>query len=272
MSYSKFKPTIWSKFIQLELERKCRLVEDCWDKFEGEAKRGKTVKILGLSGTTIGDYDPEKGIGDPETQEGSAVDLNIDQAKFFNFKVDDVDKAQSVDGLMEAYLSDAVNKMASARDAYVGSLASKATYTSDSLSVSTPAEAKAAVDAALLALRENDVDLEDDVTIAVSPFFYQLFKDALTELKTNNDRLIKKGVVGMYDNCEVKMSNNLYNDGTDDHMLVRSKRAIAFASGIDEIEAYRPEGFFADAVKGLNVFGATIARPKELYVIKAHKA
>ena len=139
------------------------------------------------------------------------------------------------------------------------------------MDVTTPEQAKKMVDEALLALRENDVDLEDEVTITVSPFFYQLFRDALTELKTNNDELIKKGVVGMYDNCKVKLSNNLYNDGTDDYMMVRTKRAIAFAGSIDETEAYRPESFFADAVKGLNVYGGKIVRPKELYVIKAHK-
>ena len=83
--------------------------------------------------------------------------------------------------------------------------------------------------------------------------------------------LISRGVAGMYDNCKVKMSNNLYNDGTDDYMLVRTNRAIAFAGGIDETEAYRPESYFADAVKGLNVYGGKIVRPKELYVIKAHK-
>ena len=131
--------------------------------------------------------------------------------------------------------------------------------------------APALVDAALLTLRENDVDVDDNVSITVSPFFYQLFRDALTEIKTNNDELISKGVAGMYDNCKVKMSNNLYNDGTDDYMPVRTGRAIAFAGGIDETEAYRPESYFADAVKGLNVYGARIVRPKELYVIKAHK-
>ena len=75
----------------------------------------------------------------------------------------------------------------------------------------------------------------------------------------------------MYDNCRVKLSNNLYSDGTDEYMLVRTKNAIAFASGIDEVEAYRPERFFADAVRGLNVYGGKIIRPKELYVIRAHK-
>lgn len=272
MSYANFKPTIWSKFIQLELEKKCRLVEDCWTKFEGEAKHGKEVNIIGLAETDVGDYDPAVGIGTPQTQDGILIPLKIDQAKFFNFKVDDVDRAQSIEGLMEALMTDATRRMAQARDKYIGSLAADAENKSSSLAVATADEAKAAVDAALLSLRNNDVDLEDDVTITLSPFFYQLFRDKLTELKTNNDQLIRKGVVGMYDNCKVKLSNNLHNDGTDDHMLVRTKRAIAFAGGIDETEAYRPENFFADAVKGLNVFGAKIIHQKELYVIKAHKA
>ena len=271
MAFSNFKPTIWSKFIQTELEKKCRLVEDCWTQFEGEAKQGSRVKILGVGAPDIFDYVPGTGIPAPVAVEGTSVHLDIDQAKAFNFMIDDIDKAQATSGLMEILIKEATAKMAKTRDSFVASLAKDASYFSESAQVKTPAQAKAMVDAALLALRENDVDVEDEVTITISPFFYQLFRDALTELKTNNDELIKKGVVGMYDNCKVKLSNNLYNDGTDDYMLVRTNRAIAFAGGIDETEAYRPESFFADAVKGLNVYGGKIVRPKELYVIKAHK-
>lgn len=271
MAYNNFKPTIWSKFIQNELERKCKLVEDCWTQFEGEAKQGSRVKILGVGSPDIFDYVPGEGIPDPVAVEGTSVFLDIDQAKAFNFMVDDIDKAQSVTGLMQTLISEATSKMARVRDSFVASLAAENALTSASTAVSTAANAKKLVDEGLLALRENDVDIEDDVVITVSPFFYQLFRDALTELKTNNDELIKKGIVGMYDNCNVKVSNNLYNDGTDDYMMIRTKKAIAFAGGIDETEAYRPEKFFADAVKGLNVYGAKIVRPKELFVIKAHK-
>ena len=68
------------------------------------------------------------------------------------------------------------------------------------------------------------------------------------------------------------MSNNLYSDGICDYMIVRTKRAIAFASAIDKTEAYRPENHFADAVKGLNVFGAKIVRPNEIYCIKSMRS
>lgn len=271
MAYSNFKPTVWSKFIQTELEKKCRLAEDCWTQFEGEAKQGARVKILGVSAPEIFDYVAGEGIPAPTTIEGTSVQLDIDQAKAFNFMIDDIDRAQSVDGLMETLIKEATAKMAKTRDAFIASLAKDAENASESTAVTTPEEAKAMVDEALLSLREHDVDIEDEVTITVSPFFYQLFRDALTEIKTNNDELIKKGVVGMYDNCNVKLSNNLYNDGTDDYMLVRTKRAIAFVGAIDETEAYRPESHFADAVKGLNVYGGKIVRQNELYVIKAHK-
>ncbi len=271
MSYANFKKTIWSKYIQTELERKCKLVEDCTTQFEGEAKQGSRVKILGVASPSVADYNQTEGLGTPETPQDSSVFLDIDRAKAFNFMVDDIDKAQGADGVMEVLMKEAIRKMARVRDSFVASLAAESALISESAQIKTGAQAKAAVDAALLALRENDVDTEDDVVITISPFFYQLFRDVLTELKTNNDELIRKGIVGMYDNCKVKMSNNLYNDGTDDYMMVRSTRAIAFAGGIDEVEAYRPEKYFADAVKGLNVFGAKIIRPKELYVIKAHK-
>ena len=57
MSFSNFKPTIWSRFIQTELEKKCKLVDDCNRQFEGEARLGGRVKILGAVAPEIFDYD-----------------------------------------------------------------------------------------------------------------------------------------------------------------------------------------------------------------------
>ena len=271
MSYANFKPTIWSHFIQTELEKKCKLVEDCNRQFEGEARLGGRVKILGAAAPEVFDYHAESGMEEPQTLEGTSIFLDVDQAKAFNFMVDDLDRLQSTPELMPVVLEEAGRKMAAARDSFVASLAKEASLTVGEKQVTTPEEAKALVDSALLLLRENDVDISDHVSITVSPFFYQLFRDALTELKTNNDELIAKGVVGMYDCARVILSNNLYNDGTDDYMMVRTNKAIAFAGAIDETEAYRPEKYFSDAVKGLNVYGGKLVRPKELVVIKAHK-
>lgn len=270
MAYDNFKPIIWSKYIQKQLMAECILVDDCYSKFEGEAKKGQKVKIIGLGKPTIGDY-TGKPIGTPETIEDSSVYLEIDQAKFFNFQVDDVDQAQAQEGLMELYMDEAVKEMAVVRDKYVAEMAKNAGGKSGSVKISTAKEAKTAIDKGLRYLRENNVKATDDVTIVVPYWFYQIFKDNLIELKTNNDELIKKGIVGMYDNCKFKYSNNLFNDGTDTYAMIKTKKAVAFASGIDETEAYRPEQLFSDAVKGLNTFGAKVVRPKEFYALTIHE-
>ena len=88
----------------------------------------------------------------------------------------------------------------------------------------------------------------------------------------STDELIAHGVVGLYDNCRVKLSNNLYSDGTDTYMMVRTKRAIAFAQQLSEIDAYRPEKRFADAVKGFALFDGKVVRPAEIVNINVKYA
>lgn len=270
MAYENFKATVWSKYIQHELETKAVLTQWCNKKFEGEAKHNEVVKILGVGKPTIGNY-TGASIGAPETLQDSSTYLKIDQAKYFNFMVDDVDKAQAQPGLMEALMKETTRAMALERDKYVAQMAQYAGEISETTEIKTSSAAKTAIDTGILALRENDVDVDMDVIIELPWFMYNLFRDKLVELKTNNDELLKKGIVGMYDNCYVRTSNNLYNDGTDYYAMIRTKEAIAFASGIDKVEAYRPETLFSDAIKGLNTFGAKVVRPKELYTIKVHK-
>lgn len=270
MSYNNFKATVWSKYIQLELERKCILADWTNRKFEGQAKHNEMVKILGVGTPTIGNYTGAK-IGAPETIDDSSVFMKIDQAKYFNFMVDDVDKAQAQPGLMEAILTNTTRAMAMERDKHVAAQAVNAGELSASTEVKTAAAAKTAIDAGLLALRENDVYLDAEVVIEIPYFVYLLFRDKLVELKTQNDTLLKKGIIGMYDGCYVRPTNNLHNDGTDDYAMIRTKDAIAFAGGIDKTEAYRPEELFSDAMKGLNCFGGKVVRPKEIYAIKVHK-
>jgi hypothetical protein len=49
--------------------------------------------------------------------------------------------------------------------------------------------------------------------------------------------------------------------------LMRTTRAIAFAEQLSEIEAYRPEKRFADAIKGLHLYGAKVVYPNEMVTL-----
>lgn len=268
MSYANFKPIIWSKHIQRELEQACILWEGCNHEFEGEVKQGSKVKILGVARPTIGNYEGTS-IGTPENVSDSSVYLDIDQAKFFNFGVDDVDKAQSVEGLLPALMKESAQALAEERDKYISALATGAGTTSTAATINTAAGAIATVDTAFTYLWGNGVKVTDECVIEVAPWFYSLIKSSILATSTDNVDLIKKGIVGIYNNAEVRMSNLLYVSGGYTCMMVRTKKAIAAVGQINETEAFRPETLFMDAVKGLDTFGAKVVRPKELYCIKA---
>ena len=272
MSYANFKPIIWSKKIEHELKKFTVFKEDCDFRFEGDAGRGKTVKILGVGKPTIGTY-TGSSIGTPETVPDSSVYLKIDQAKFFNFQVDDVDKAQAIEGLMPAYMEEATRGLAEMEDSFIAQeLGTNAGSATASTSITTETGMATAIDNAFVYLWNNGVSNKDKVTIYLTPWAYNLFKNRLVALKTDNDDLIAKGVVGLYNSAKVKMTNNIYNDGTDDYLIVKTSKAYAFCNGINETEAYRPETLFSDAVKGLDTYGGKMVRPKECYCIKAHNS
>ena len=71
---------------------------------------------------------------------------------------------------------------------------------------------------------------------------------------------------------KIFVSNNVVRDGNTHKCVARSKRSVAFAEQLSEIEAYRPEKRFADAVKGLHLYGAKIVFPGEYFVMKLNLA
>jgi hypothetical protein len=270
MAYGNFKPQVWSKHIQHELPKFTVFEQDCDYRFEGEVGKGKTVKILGVAPPTIGNY-TGASIGTPEILSDTAVYLAVDQAKYFNFMVDDIDKAQSVEGLMQALMEEATRAMAELRDSYIAELCALSAGTfSSSTAITSATTAKAAVDTALIALWDAGVSQKDDVTMYLSPMVYQHLHEYISEIKSQNDKLLTSGVLGMYAGAKIKMTNNLYSDGTDKYLIVKTAKSVAFASGIDDVEAYRPQDLFSDAVKGLNTYGGKVVRPKEIYALRAH--
>ena len=257
MAVTNFIQQIWSKKIQDDLELKCKLVDNCLRDYEGDCKYAQSVKILGVGEPTIGKYDGTQDITIEEMSDRGQI-LTIDQANYFAFYVDDVDQAQSVPGLKEKYQEKAVHGLAVARDTYVAELIASAT---NKTPVTMTEEGfKKAVDDAIVALRKRNFDEEG--VIEVTPEGYNLFKNHVITLSTNNPEYIKKGIVGMYDNMEVIMSNNLKTPGD-----VRGKKAIAFAGQINEVEALRAEKRFKDIIRGLDTFGAKVIDENRIQVL-----
>lgn len=272
MSYANFKPTIWSKYIQHELPKFTVFKQDCDFKFEGEAKQGKRVKILNAGKPTIKKYIPGEEIDSPERPQDSSVYLDIDQYDYFNYGIDDIDKAQATEGLMQALQEETTRGLAEEEDTFCAKmLALDAGIKTTSTKISTEEEAKQAIDKLFVKLWNNGVSTKDKVTMYLTPWFYSLFENQIIRLKTNNDELIAQGILGKYRNANIKMSNNIYNNGTDDHIIIKTSKAFAYCNGIDKLKPYEPEKDFSEAIKGLNTYGGKMVRPKECAVLKCHE-
>ena len=271
MAVTNFIQTIWSKKIQDDLELKCKLVDNCLREYEGDCKYAQSVKILGVGEPTIGTYNSSTDITIEEMSDRGQF-LTIDQANYFAFYVDDVNQAQSVPGLKEKYQEKAVHGLAVKRDTYVASLIKAVTTAANVTTAAgrTEANVKIAIDSAIVALRERNFDEEG--VIEITPDVYNIFKNQLITLSTNNPEYIKKGIVGMYDGFEVIMSNNMAKDATGTtkyaYCDIRGKKAIAFAGQINEVEALRAEKRFKDIIRGLDTFGAKVIDEARIQVVK----
>lgn len=271
MAVTNFIQTIWSKKIQDDLELKCKLVDNCLRQYEGDCKYARTVKILGVGEPTISAYSGSTPLT-YEQMTDRGQELVIDQQYSFSFLVDDVNQAQSVPGLREEYQRKAVHGLAVKRDSYVASLIKGVTTAANVTTATAMTEAaiKTAIDAAIVALRERNFD--EDGVIEITPAVYNLFKNQLITLSTDNPEYIKKGKVGVYDGFDVIMSNNMAKDASGStkyaYCDIRGKKAIAFAGQINEVEAMRSEQYFADLVRGLDTFGAKVIDESRIQVVK----
>jgi len=280
MAYSNFIPSVWAESINRELERACVFMEDCNRQYEGDvSSKGDSVHILGVGKPTIKSLSRDNASGqieDAEEISDSSVILNIEQIRYFNYMVGDIDKAQAVGGLMDTLSAETSEALANEMDKYIAAMATSGDVEriSGTPMLVTKDNVLEILDDAIQKLQENDVNMASGVTVTVTPRFYKLFKQAYTSKDTNNSEFLQNGKVAMYGNVTVKLSNNVAktDDGATDNIMVRTKRAIAFVNPLTHTEAYRPEKSFADAVKGYVLFDGRVVRPKEILNINVKYA
>jgi hypothetical protein len=272
MAITNFIPTVWSENLSNKLEKRYVAVANCSHEWEGDIKQcGDRVKICGLDPVSVFTYNKNSDLPAPATLSDNACELVINQAKAFNFQIDDIDKAQTKPNLMDAAIRQAADALAAAADRYVYSL-------SDSVDQSHVVELLGTTDEEVIdgiintILGMQSKGVREELILEVTPAVAGRLYKAKLDILSDNTALFESGCVGAIAGCKIFVSPyvlKINNGGADfNYCYLRTKRSIAFAEQLSEIEAYRPENRFADAVKGLHLYGAKIVRPEELSVIK----
>ncbi len=251
--------------------------------YEGEINEaGDTVRINSVGRPTISTYTPNSTTITPEKLTTAQRALVIDQAKYFAFEIDDVDKRQVQGDVMAEGMTEAAYGLSDVADQYVEALIRAGVASANALGTIALATASpaAAYDNLLIplkvALDEADVPQEGRYCV-IPPWVHgRLLRD---------DRFVRadaaggtgngvqgNGAVGTAAGFSVRVSNNSVNTTGDDYSVAAGHpSAVSFAEQINKTEAYRPENSFSDAVKGLHLYGAKVVRPTAIATAVASK-
>ena len=271
MAITNFIPTVWSENLYHALDKEYIAVRYCNREFEGDiAAMGDSVKIVGVGSVTVSDYSRNTDMESPETLSDSVRTLDIDQAKCFNFQIDDIDRAQATPKLMQEAMHIAASALANTADRYVFSLYKDAGATVKN-SAANPENIISSLIDAVQKLYENNVSKSEEIVIEVSPAVAAMILKAKIGLVSEAHDVLEAGAIGSVCGCRIYVSSNVQTkqeSGAVAHKcLVRTTRSVAFAEQLSEIEAYRPELRFADAVKGLHLYGAKVVYPEEMVLL-----
>ena len=273
MAITQFIPTIWSETLYTQLDKQYIGVANCNRDFEAEVKeKGNIIRVAGVGSVDVGNYYSGSDLDTPQDLSDTSVDIEVNQAKYFNFQIDDIDKAQSSPKLMSAAMKMAADSLSNEADKYVYSLYNDAAHVVEELAVSE----NNVIDALIKArtkLYQSGVSDANDIVIEVSPTIAEFILKAKINLGTDNTAALENGCIGNIGGCKIFVSNNIhtsYDSSTKIHhhkCIARTKRAVAFVEQLSEITAYRPEKRFADAVKGLYLFGACVVYNNEMVLL-----
>lgn len=282
MSVETFIPEVWAARL-LENLRKAQVFSQGGvvnRDYEGDiADAGDTVRIQAIGTVTIGTYVKNADIAAPETLTDAETTLLIDQSKFFNFQVDDVDRRQTLVNLIDGAMREAAYGLRDVADKFIAGL-----YTQAGSSVGTAGAPKTDLGTATnaylhlvsLAVALDDRNVPTDGRWVVVPPWYHgklLQDDRFVKSGTDGAAAtLANGEVGQAAGFRILKSNNVSNDATTWRIPAGTSAAISFAEQINKVEAFRPERRFSDAVKGLHLYGGKVVRPPALSVLYANFA
>lgn len=285
MAIDNFIPVVWTAAALRQLEKALVYGQPgvINRDYEGEIRgAGDSVKINMIGAVTISTYTKNSDISTPQTLQDAATVMPIDQNKYFYFQIDDVDKAQQVVSLMESAMQESAYGLRNTADSFIAGKMRDAVPSGNTIgTVGSPKTDLATADVPYNYLIDLGVKLDEANTppegrwVIVPPFFHGLLlkDDRFTHATERGDDVLLNGMVRRAAGFNVLVSNNVpsTNTTTAFRIIAGHTSATTYAEQIVSTEAYRLQTRFADAVRGLHVYGAHVVRPNQLAMLIANR-
>lgn len=265
MAVANFIPEVWSKKLLKIFDNMVVMKKLVNTDYEGDIKNaGDTVHVRTFGDVTINDYTRDQTINFQALSDPMS-DLTIDQQKYFAFKVDDMDKAQSDIKILEGYSSRAAVAIRDVVDTRLLShYADTPTANREGSDGSPITLSKSNIYEYVSALskRMDDANApEDGRNLVGNPLFKQILQNCPEFLRDTSlgDKVVQNGRIGSILGFSVHCTTNLPTTASGHFPILGLTRDfISFASQIQKVESVRPYDMFADAVKGLYLYGSKV--------------
>jgi hypothetical protein len=259
-----FIPEVFSKKLQAKFYAQTVLSEVTTNEYEGEISGlGNKVNIRAVPAVTVADYTGTLSYSDVTS---STIELNIDKAKSYAFKVDDILRTQAdIDFMNEAAKDAAQNMKIEIEQDVFANVAAGSSLTDINATPATVSTSNVLgfILEAGQTLDENNIPEEDRFMI-VNPATASILKQTeLRQAYLTGDSVspLRNGFIGMVDRFKMYVSNNLSTTSGVTSGLYGHPKAIAYASQFTNTETVRLESSFGDGVRGLAVYGYKVVLP-----------
>lgn len=262
-----FIPEIWAAQLLITKEKSLVFASLANRNYEGEIKQhGARVKISQVGSIAVNTYTKNSTSAlTIQFLSDAQVFLDIDQAKTFAFRVDDIDKAQIDIPFMQESMRKAGYQLNDYADQFLAGKYGDCNLARNSSSspvdmTSTNVE----TEFMMMGQTMDEANAPREGRFAVVPPWV-VTKIGLAGIKslTDNTAVYQNGLLGRAFGFDFYLSNNVNKDSTawaDTKIICGIKgETFTFAEQLLNIESYRmtDEGF-GDVVKGLQVYGGRI--------------
>jgi hypothetical protein len=279
MAITNMLPSIWSARILAKLEKNLVFAQPgvVNRDYEGDIRAdGDRVHIHSFNDLTVSSYTKNSTTISYENLTDTRVTLLIDQAKYFAFKVDDIDTAQMRPEIIDAASDRAAYQLAEDADSYIAGLYSGASTSAPDNTIETSQFTSTNVYQKFvdLAVLMDQVNLPAEGRyVVVPPWIKGLLLQNSTFVTAAQPSVVLNGSIGTIAGLNILVSNNVKTTGTSpvvSHMMAGHPSAIAYAEQIVNLEGLRLEGSFSDAVRGLHLYGGKVLDGARLFDLQAN--
>jgi hypothetical protein len=282
MGVENFIPELWSSRLYVRLRKSLVFGNITNREYEGELLNyGDQIHINELGPVTATAYTKGATLTYSELDSAQKT-LLVDQATEFHFKIDDINNAQTNPKLMDGAMDEAAYAVADTIDQFIaglygqaGATPSTTTYigsSASSLSVSS-GNVIETLSYAGRYLDEAKVP-KTGRWIVIPPWLTQ--KLVLAEVggiaynavpKVPTDSQLINGWVTKAFGFDIYESNNVSTDLTQYRVMCGGGKSIAYVGQVNTIEALRLQTTFANAARGLYVYGAKAVQAEALLTL-----